>query len=128
VRDVLDFPQYATTPGLSLLCTPGNDVECVTAQAGSGANLVLFTTGLGTPTGNPVAPVIKISTNSALAERMGDIIDFDTGGIVTGKATIPQCVAQLLELCIKVASGEYFTKAEVLGQNDFIPWKRGVSL
>jgi altronate hydrolase len=128
VRDVLDFPQYATTPGLTLLCTPGNDVECVTAQAGSGANLVLFTTGLGTPTGNPVAPVIKISTNTALAERMGDIIDFDAGGIVIGKATIPACAAQLLELCIRVASGEQFTKAELLGQHDFIPWKRGVSL
>jgi altronate hydrolase len=128
VRDVLDFPQYATTPGLTLLCTPGNDVECVTAQAGSGANLVLFTTGLGTPTGNPVAPVIKISTNTALAERMSDIIDFDAGGIVIGKATIPACAAQLLELCIRVASGEQFTKAELLGQNDFIPWKRGVSL
>jgi altronate hydrolase len=128
VRDVLDFPQYATTPGLTLLCTPGNDVECVTAQAGSGANLVLFTTGLGTPTGNPVAPVVKISTNSTLAERMGDIIDFDAGGIVTGKTTIPECAGQLLELCIQVASGERFTKAELLGQNDFIPWKRGVSL
>jgi altronate hydrolase len=128
VRDVLDFPQYATIPGLTLLCTPGNDVECVTAQAGSGANLVLFTTGLGTPTGNPVAPVVKISTNSQLAERMGDIIDFDAGGIVTGKTTIPECAAQLLELCIQVADGEKFTKAELLGQNDFIPWKRGVSL
>jgi altronate hydrolase len=128
VRDVLDFPQYATTPGLTLLCTPGNDVECVTAQAGSGASLVLFTTGLGTPTGNPVAPVVKISTNSTLAERMGDIIDFDAGGIVTGKTTIPECAGQLLELCIQVASGERFTKAELLGQNDFIPWKRGVSL
>jgi len=128
VRDVLDFPQYATTTGLTLLCTPGNDVECVTAQAGSGANLVLFTTGLGTPTGNPVAPVIKISTNSTLAERMSDIIDFDAGGIVTGETTIPKCAEQLLELCIQVASGERFTKAELLGQNDFIPWKRGVSL
>jgi altronate hydrolase len=128
VRDVLDFPQYATTPGLTLLCTPGNDVECVTAQAGSGANLVLFTTGLGTPTGNPVAPVVKISTNTALAERMGDIIDFDAGGIVTGASNIPECAAQLLELCIQVASGKRFTKAELLGQNDFIPWKRGVSL
>ncbi len=128
VRDVLDFPQYATSHGLTLLCTPGNDVECVTAQAGSGANLVLFTTGLGTPTGNPVAPVVKISTNSALAERMGDIIDFDAGGIVTGETTIPECASRLLELCIQVASGERFTKAELLGQNDFIPWKRGVSL
>ena len=128
VRDVLDFPHYATTPGLNLLCTPGNDVECVTAQAGAGANLVLFTTGLGTPTGNPVAPVVKISTNSSLAERMSDIIDFDAGGIVTGETTIPACAEKLLDLCIQVASGERFTKAELLGQNDFIPWKRGVSL
>jgi altronate hydrolase len=128
VRDVLDFPQYATTPGLNLLCTPGNDVECVTAQSGAGANLVLFTTGLGTPTGNPVAPVVKISTNSQLANRMADIIDFDAGGIITGETTIAQCAAQLLELCIEVAGGERLTRAEQLGQYDFIPWKRGVSL
>jgi altronate hydrolase len=128
VRDVIDFPQYATTPGLNLLCTPGNDVECVTAQSGAGANLVLFTTGLGTPTGNPVAPVVKISTNSQLAERMADIIDFDAGGIITGDTTIAQCASQLLEFCIEVANGEKLTKAEQLGQYDFIPWKRGVSL
>ena len=128
VRDVLDFPQYATTPGLTLLCTPGNDVECVTAQAGSGANLVLFTTGLGTPTGNPVAPVVKISTNSQLAERMGDIIDFDAGSIVTGEKTIPEVADKLMEFCITVANGDQLTKAEQLGQYDFIPWKRGVSL
>ena len=128
VRDVLDFPQYAATRGLTLLCTPGNDVECVTAQAGAGANLVLFTTGLGTPTGNPVAPVVKISTNSTLAERMGDIIDFDAGGIITGETSIPACAEQLLEFSIQVANGERLTRAEQLGQNDFIPWKRGVSL
>jgi altronate hydrolase len=128
VRDVLDFPQYATTPGLNLLCTPGNDVECVTAQAGAGANLVLFTTGLGTPTGNPVAPVVKIATNSALARRMGDIIDFSAGEIVTGETTIAECANRLLGFCIEVASGERQTKAEQLGQHDFIPWKRGVSL
>lgn len=128
VRDVLDFPQYATTQGLNLLCTPGNDVECVTAQAGGGANLVLFTTGLGTPTGNPVAPVVKISTNSKLADRMADIIDFDAGGIITGQTTIAQCAEKLIEFCIEVASGERLTKAEQLRQFDFIPWKRGVSL
>ena len=128
VRDVLDYPHYATTPGLTLLCTPGSDVEAVTAQAGAGANLVLFTTGLGTPTGNAVAPVVKISTNSALAERMGDIIDFDAGGIVTGETTIAACAGSLLELCLDVASGNRLTKAETFGQNDFIPWKRGVSL
>lgn len=128
VRNVLDFPQYATTRGLTLLCTPGNDVECVTAQVGAGANLVLFTTGLGTPTGNPIAPVVKISTNSALAEHMADIIDFDAGGIITGDTTTPACAENLLELCIQVAGGEHLTKAELNGQSDFIPWKRGVSL
>jgi altronate hydrolase len=128
VRGVLDYPEYATTPGLNLHCTPGNDVESVTAQVGSGANLVLFTTGLGTPTGNPITPVIKISTNTSLAERMPDNIDFDTGGIVLGESTIPECAAKLLELSIDVASGRVHTKAELLGQNDFIPWKRGVSL
>lgn len=128
VRDVIDFPAYATTPGLTLLCTPGNDVECVTAQVGAGANVVLFTTGLGTPTGNPIAPVVKVATNSALASRMDDIIDFDAGPIVTGEATVAGCAEQLLDLVVDVASGERLTRAELLGQNDFIPWKRGVSL
>ena len=71
VTAVLDYPEYSTEPGLHLQCTPGNDVECVTAQVGAGASVVLFTTGLGTPTGNPIAPVVKLSTNSSLARRMG---------------------------------------------------------
>jgi len=128
ISDVLDFPAYATAPGLNLLCTPGNDVESVTAQVGAGANLVLFTTGLGTPTGNPIAPVLKISASSSLAERMSDIIDFDAGGILTGEQTIAACAERLLDLSIEIASGEHMTKAEIFGQNDFIPWKRGVSL
>ncbi|HWE87426.1 MAG TPA: altronate dehydratase family protein [Terracidiphilus sp.] len=128
IRGVLDYPEYVTEPGLNLHCTPGNDVESVTAQVGSGANLVLFTTGLGTPTGNPIAPVVKISTNSALAARMPDNIDFDAGGIIGGETTIPECAEKLLELGIEVASGRMHTKAELLKQNDFIPWKRGVSL
>src|SRR5213079_3332936 len=88
VTDVLDYPEKLTKPGLNLLCTPGNDVESTTAEVAAGANIVLFTTGLGTPTGNPVAPVIKLSTNTALAARMPDIIDIDTGPIVSGEATI----------------------------------------
>jgi altronate hydrolase len=128
VTAVLDYPEYATRPGLHLQCTPGNDVECVTAQVGAGANVVLFTTGLGTPTGNPIAPVVKISTNSTLAQRMADIIDVDTGAVVTGGMTIEQAGENLLETAIRVAGGERRTKAEQLGQDDFIPWKRGVSL
>jgi altronate hydrolase len=89
---------------------------------------VLFTTGLGTPTGNPIAPVVKISTNSALAQRMPDIIDVDTGDIILGKTTIDEMGELILERVVQVASGEMQTKAELLAQNDFIPWKRGVSL
>ncbi|MCL5263002.1 MAG: altronate dehydratase family protein [Acidobacteria bacterium] len=128
VTGVLDYPEYAVTPGLNLLCTPGNDVECVTAQVAAGANIVLFTTGLGTPTGNPVAPVVKLATNSALAARMPDIIDIDTGGIIDGTSTIDEMGEQILDRVLQIASGEVKTKAEMLGQNDFIPWKRGVSL
>jgi altronate hydrolase len=123
----LDYPEYSTTPGLNLLRTPGNDVECVTAQVGAGAGVVLFTTGLGTPTGNPIAPVVKISTNSQLAAKMPDIIDLDAGGIITGKKTIPQLGEEILEFVIAVAGGRK-VKAEELSQDDFIPWKRGVSL
>lgn len=128
VAAVLDYPEYSSTPGLNLQCTPGNDVECVTAQVGAGANVVLFTTGLGTPTGNPVAPVVKISTNSALASRMPDIIDIDAGPIISGESTIEQMGEKILDLAIQVASGELQTKAEQKNQQDFIPWKRGVSL
>lgn len=128
VADVLDYGEYIQKPGLNLLCTPGNDVESTTAMAGSGANIILFTTGLGTPTGNPVAPVIKISSNSALAKRMPDIIDLDTGPIIRGEKDIAQMGEEILELIIAVASGEVVTKATALGQDDFIPWKRGVSL
>ena len=125
---VLDYPEYSSEPGLNLQCTPGNDVECVTAQVGAGACVVLFTTGLGTPTGNPIAPVIKISTNTPLAQRMQDIIDIDTGDIITGNKTVEDAGNAILDFAVRVASGEVRSKAELLGQDDFIPWKRGVSL
>ncbi len=128
VSQVLDYPEYDHTPGLALLCTPGNDVESVTALAGAGSNVVLFTTGLGTPTGNPITPVIKLSSNTILAERMSDIIDIDTGAVIRGESTIEQEGASILDRVVEVASGKARTKAEQLNQNDFIPWKRGVSL
>jgi altronate hydrolase len=128
VNDVLDYPEYVRTPGLNLQCTPGNDVECVTAQVGAGANIVLFTTGLGTPTGNPITPVVKLATNTKLAQRMSDIIDIDTGPIIEGQSTIESMTDAILELIIRVADGTTHTKAESLRQDDFIPWKRGVSL
>ena len=128
VVDVLDYTEQALKKGLSLVCTPGNDVEATTGKAASGATLILFTTGLGTPTGNPVCPVIKVATNSQLARRMEDIIDIDCGPIVTGESTIEQMGEEILAYCIRAASGTVVPKAVQLNQDDFIPWKRGVSL
>lgn len=128
VTDVLDYPQMVTKPGLNLLCTPGNDVESTTAEVGSGANIVLFTTGLGTPTGNPIAPVIKLSSNTILYNKMNDIIDINTGTIIDGEETVEEAGERILEFVIKVASGEIEVSAVRHKQNDFIPWKRGVSL
>ncbi len=128
VEDVLDYTEPVVKPGLNLVCTPGNDVEATTGKAASGATLILFTTGLGTPTGNPVCPTIKVATNSALARKMGDIIDINTGPIIDGEKTIEEMGEEILEYCIKAASGEVIPKAVLLNQDDFIPWKRGVSL
>ena len=128
VADVLDYTEYVKRAGLNLLCTPGNDVESTTAMAGSGANIMLFTTGLGTPTGNPVAPVIKVSSNTKLALKMPDIIDVDCGSVISGEKTIEQMGEEILDHIIEVASGNIKPKAVLLNQDDFIPWKRGVSL
>ncbi|PST83798.1 altronate hydrolase [Pedobacter yulinensis] len=128
VADVLDYTEPAIRPGLNLVCTPGNDVEATTGKAAAGATLILFTTGLGTPTGNPVCPTIKIATNSALASRMSDIIDIDTGPVIRGEKSLAEMGADILEYCIEVASGRSLPKAVQLNQDDFIPWKRGVSL
>ncbi len=128
INDVLDYTEYAREPGLNLLCTPGNDVESTTALAGSGANIIFFTTGLGTPTGNPVTPVIKVASNSKLATRMSDIIDIDTGPVITGTKTIEEMGAEMFDFVLEVASGRIKTKAMLLDQFDFMPWKRGVSL
>lgn len=128
VQAVSDYPELANGPGLNLLCTPGNDVESTTAEVGAGANLVLFTTGLGTPTGNPVTPVIKLASNTAVFERMNDAIDINCGTVIEGTETVEQAAHRALEYTIAVASGLVTAKAVQLGQDDFIPWRRGVSL
>lgn len=128
VSAVLDYTEYVSEPGLNLLCTPGNDVESTTGLAGSGANIILFTTGLGTPTGNPICPVIKVATNDKLTLRMPDIIDFNAGGIINGEESIESCGEKLMEFVLQVAGGIIQTKADQKKNYDFIPWKRGVSL
>jgi altronate hydrolase len=127
ISGVLDYTEQLHTNGLHLLCTPGNDVEATTGIAGSGATITVFTTGLGTPTGNPISPMLKVSSNSSLYQRMPDVIDFDCGEIITGMQTIEQCGEALLKKIIEIANGEN-TKAELLQQNDFIPWRKSISV
>jgi len=128
VAAVVDYPELANTPGLNLLCTPGNDVESTTAEVAAGANIVLFTTGLGTPTGNPITPVIKVASNTKVFNKMNDAIDLNCGTIIDGDETIEEAAHRILDYVIAVASGEQIAKAVKLGQDDFIPWRRGVSL
>lgn len=128
VVSAVGYGGYARESGLHLVCTPGNDVLSTTGMAGAGATIQLFTTGLGTATGNPVSPMVKLSTNDELARRMPDIIDINCGGIITGEKTVEQTGEEILEYIIGLASGETETKATILGQDDFMFWKRGVSL
>ena len=128
VVSAVGYGGYARESGLHLVCTPGNDVLSTTGMAGAGATIQLFTTGLGTATGNPVSPMVKLSTNDELARRMPDIIDINCGGIITGEKTVEQTGEEILEYIIGLASGKTETKATILGQDDFMFWKRGVSL
>lgn len=128
IVDAIDYSESQKVKGLTLLCTPGSDVESVTALVGAGANLIIFSTGLGTPTGNPIVPVLKVSTNSDLARRLEYMIDLDTGPIISGEQTIDELAERLQKMCVDTASGIYKAKASRLGQEDFIPWKRGLSL
>ncbi|WP_281987188.1 UxaA family hydrolase [Aquimarina aggregata] len=128
VTSVLDYTEKVVKPGLNLLCTPGNDVESTTGLAGSGCNIIVFTTGLGTPTGNPIAPVLKMSSNTSLSEKMNDLIDINAGTIISGEDTVESMGEKVLEHIIQVANGDINAKADLKGQNDFIPWKRGISL
>ena len=107
--------------------SPGNDIECVTGMAAAGVHIVCFTTGRGTPTGNPIVPVIKITGNEIMAKRMADNMDIDTSAVLQGKKTLDESGKEIHEFIMKVANGEQ-TKAEVLGHEEFSISRIGISL
>jgi altronate hydrolase len=122
VTDVLDYGDTVTRGGLSLLNGPGNDMVAVTNLAASGAHIILFTTGRGTPLGTAV-PTVKISTNKALAEHKKNWIDFDASPTLEGQ----ELTEDLLDYVISVASGE-LTKNEINGYEEISIFKDGVTL
>lgn len=125
VTEVLDYGQPLSRKGLVLLQAPGNDAVSSTALAASGAHLVLFTTGRGTPLGFPV-PTVKISSNSDLAERKPHWIDFNAGQVLDG-LSMEDCAEQFFNQLLKFASGE-LTKNELNDCREIAIWKRGVTL
>ena len=126
IADVLEYGERVHTRGLNLLCGPGNDLVSATALTAAGAHLILFTTGRGTPFGAP-APTLKIATNTALADRKKNWIDFNAGTLADGKYTRQEAAEALMRLVLTAASGQQ-TKAEENGFREIAIFKDGVTL
>lgn len=127
LREVVGYAAPITRKGLTVMDTPGLDVEAVTGMVGGGAQVVVFTTGLGTPTGNPIAPVIKITGNARTARQMADNIDLDVSGIMDDSETLDAAAGRLFEEVVAVAGGRQ-TAAEVLGHREFAIHRRNPTI
>jgi len=127
LEDVVPYAAPVSRPGLTVMDTPGLDVESVTGMVGGGAQIVLFTTGLGTPTGNPIAPVLKITGNARTAQTMADNIDVDVSGILTGADRFDAAADRLFGDLCNVASGRQ-TAAERLGHREFAIYRRNPTI
>jgi altronate dehydratase large subunit len=106
LNEVIDYAERPTKRGLVFMDTPGQDIEQVTGMAAGGAQIVCFTTGRGTPTGSPIVPVIKIASNSRIAEMLAEHIDLDAGRIASGNATLPQVAEEIVSAILDTSSGE----------------------
>jgi altronate dehydratase large subunit len=127
LQDVVDFAEEIPGKGYYFMDSPGNDIECVTGMAAAGVHLVCFTTGRGTPTGNPIIPVIKITGNELTAKRMADNMDVDTSPVLHGIQTLDESGQNIYESILNVANGQE-TKAEILGHQEFSISRIGISL
>ena len=126
VNEMLEYAQIPTAKGLVIMDTPGYDVESVTGMLAGGAQVVLFTTGRGTPVGSPTAPVIKITGNAQTAQRMAENIDFDASPVLEGKESLEEAGEKLFELLMRVVNGEQ-SCAEKLGHCESAITRKGPS-
>ncbi len=127
LEDVVGYSAPITSHGLTVMDTPGLDVESVTGMVGGGAQVVMFTTGLGTPTGNPIAPVIKITGNPHTAQTMADNTDLDVSGIITDGEPLDGAADRLFASLVDVCSGQ-LTAAERLGHREFAIHRRNPTI
>ena len=126
-RSLQELVHYAEKPskkGLVWMDTPGHDIEQLTGMIAGGAQMALFTSGRGTPTGSPIAPVIKIATNTPMFESMNDNMDINAGTIIDGTESIDEVGRRIFQEVHQVANGKW-TKAEILKQHDFGIWRIG---
>ena len=119
---VKEYAEQITDKGLTLMNTPGNDIEQLSGMVAGGCNVCVFTTGRGTPTGSPITPTIKVATNSLLYERMKEDMDINAGGIIDHGKSKVDVGREILELMVQLGEGK-LTKAESNEQNDFSIWR-----
>jgi altronate dehydratase large subunit len=124
LQELIDYAQHPSKKGLVWMDTPGHDIEQLTGMVAGGAQIVLFTSGRGTPTGSPIAPVIKISTNTPMFEKMRDNMDLNAGTVIDGTESIHEVGQRIFDEIASVCSGK-LTKSEILKQNDFGIWRIG---
>lgn len=127
LQDVIEYAEKISTKGLVYMDTPGQDIEQITGMVAGGCQIVVFTTGRGTPTGSPIVPTIKVATNTVMYERMKDDMDINAGTVISGEETVEQVGRRIFEEMLLVASGK-LTKAEILGHNDFGIWRIGPTM
>lgn len=124
VQEVVEYGCPPSSRGLVIMDTPGHDIESMTGMVAGGAQVIVFTTGRGTPTGNPIAPVIKISSNSLVARSLSDIVDLHAGDILDGSSTLDVTGLRIFEHLLAVASGE-LTSSERAGHREFALRRHG---
>ena len=117
IVEVLEQGERPTKTGAVVMDTAGYDISSVTSMVAGGCNAVIFTTGRGTPTGNAIVPVIKVTANASTYQKMEDNMDVDLSGIIKGTSTIKESGEELLKFVHDICNGK-MTKAEAYGFSD----------